>query len=206
MICAHTHTRTHAHTHTGSSLQQQHHQTPQPQALPAPAAQGFTFGHSLQGLPMQMINDSLQRRLMQQGAFWFAQQQQQQSHTQLQGATGGGGGESGVPRQQNLVGSPILHSLNNNPAFPQSLSNQSHHPQILSLQHGGNATSGRVRAPISPIPSGIPLHEALHRNAPTQGGSVPLQPSLFGAQTSLHAKQQSLSQTTPTHLPSQRVT
>ena len=196
-----THTHTHTHTHTGSTLQQQHQTTQQQQQTSQ--QQAFTFGHSLQGLPMQMYNDTLQRRMLQQNTFWLGgsaigtnsilpdttrqlvlQQQQQQSHGQPQQV--GGSGEVGVPRQ-NLVGPPILHSLNSTSIFPQSLSNQSHQAQLLSVQRA-NATSGRVRAPISPIPSGIPIHEALQRNLPPPGSGVAIQPSLFG-QSSLHGKQ-----------------
>ena len=167
---------------------------------------------------MQMLNDTLQRRMMQQSTrFWLGGGalgansilpdttrqlvlQQQQSHGQSP-QMGAGSGEVGVPRQ-NLVGSPILHSLNSNPNFPQPLGNQSHQAQLLSMQRGSAVTSGRVRTPISPIPSGIPLHEALQRNLPPPGsGGLTLQPSLF-APSALHAKQ-SLE---PSQLPSQQVT
>ena len=167
---------------------------------------------------MQMLNDSLQRRMLHQGAFWLGGgaigansilpeatrqlvlQQQPPSHGQPQQL--GGGGDSGVPRQ-NLSRPPVLHSLNNSPNFPQSLSNQSHHHhQILSMQLP-NTTSGRVRAPISPVPSGIPLHEALQRNMPPPGNSLPIQPSLFRNQPSLHNKSLTGPANTP---PSQQVT
>ena len=171
---------------------------------------------------MQMLNDTLQRRMMHPSAFWLGggaigtnsilpdttrqlvlQQQQQQTHGQPQQL--GGGGDAGVPRQH-LVRPPVLHSLNSTPTFPQSLSGQSphhhHQAQLLSMQLA-NTTSGRVRAPISPVPSGIPLHEVLQRNMPAPGSSLPVQPSLFGGQSSLHNKNLTASANQP---PSQQVT
>ena len=212
-----THTHTHSHAHAGSPLQQQQQQhsiqqqqqqqqqpTSQQQQQQQQPPQAFTFGHSLQSLPVQMLNDSLQRRMLQQNAFWLSggggalgtnailpdrqlvlqQQQQQQTHGGQQQPVGVGG-DIGVPRQSS-VGSPILHSLNSSPSFPPSLTSQSqlhHQAQLLSSVQRASATSGRIRAPISHIPSGIPLHETLQRNLPPPGSGMPVQPF------TLHGKQ-----------------
>ena len=164
---------------------------------------------------MQMLNDSLRRHMLQRGTFWLAPPQ---AHPQQ------GGGDSGGLRQQNLVAPTIIHSLGGPPGYPHTLTNQSH-PHLLSFQRPAAnhaPTSGRVRAPISPVPSGIPLHEALQQQramppsavatATTPGVPVALFGGGGGASLGLaahhHGKHQSLA-TPPTGsapLPSQRVT
>ena len=204
----------------GSTLQSHHSPSQQQQQQQQPP-QGFTFGHSLQGLPVQMINDSLQRHMLQHGTLWLTPPQQ--THPQITPPASGGGVVDPHHRQQNLVAPSIIHSLGGNstapPGYPQSLTNQ-HHAHFLSFQRANPAaTSGRVRAPISPVPSGVPLHEALTATqrlpgVPT-GAMTPgsLQPlgggAIFGSGQShlqLHGKQGSLTTPPGPAPPSQRVT
>ena len=131
---------------------------------------------------MQVINESLQRRMLHPNTFWLGNavgnnsllqdtgrqlllHQQQQQHGQQVGVEVGGPG-------QISSGSPVIHSLG-----APSLGGPTQSASLFSV-HRPPITTGRVRAPISPVPSGIPLQEALHRTLPP-GGAVQIPPAIF---------------------------